>query len=399
MSGLPVSVGTEVKEGDGGAEASRGKSAVIRRYAGAECLELVANCREEWMKALRGGAGGMVDLHADLLDSALGERAVVLFGEGDDEGEGARFAALAGQAIFLRMLAKPRVRVRLAGHRLIGSEIVGCATARDRLPFIEGMFDLVAGRETECVMVEDLEVGSGMQEALVSRAGSDRRVMLHQPGASQTRWWIDFGGDPGRYWEKFSKKTRETLRSKVRKLGHEVVKFTSVDEAPEFLKLAEEISRTSWQSKRMGLRISDSAESREYWRKVAGIGAFRSYVLRQGGRPIAFMVGRQWEGRFYYEEAGYDLGLAKQSPGTVLQVRVIEDLIEHDTPRLFDFSFGDGEHKRFFGNRQTSSAAVLVLRRSWRNLAISGLQRASASAVASLRSSRLYKRLRRAQRA
>ncbi len=241
MSGLPVSVGTEVKEGDRGAEPTREKSAAIRRYAGAECLELIANCREEWMKALRRGAGGAVDLHADLLDSAWGERAVVLFSEADDEGEGARFAALAGQPIILRMLAKPRVRVRLSGHRLIGSEIVGCATARERRPFIEGMFDLVAGRETECVMVDDLEVGSAMQEALASQAGSDRRIMLHQPAASQARWWIEFGGDPGRYWEKFSKKTRETLRSKVRKLGHELVKFTSVDEALEFLKLAEEI--------------------------------------------------------------------------------------------------------------------------------------------------------------
>jgi hypothetical protein len=398
MSGSSLSIGTDITPVDLGAETARENGAVIQRRAGAQCRELIARRREEWLAALKMGKGGAVDLHPDLLGPACGEQAVILFSEANEEGGGMRFAALAGQQISLRILARPRVRVRMGGHRLIGSEIVGCASALDRHPFIDRVFELVAGRETECVMLDDLEAGSAMHETVVSRAGLDRRIMLHQPSATQARWWIDFPADASEYWKKFSKKTRETLRSRVRKLGHEVVKFTSVDEVPAFLRLAEEISKTSWQAKRMGLRISDSEDSRAYWGKVAGIGAFRSYVLRQGERPIAFMVGRQWEGRFYYEEAGYDLEFAKQSPGTVLQIRVIEDLIEHDTPQVLDFSFGDGEHKRMFGNRQTSSAAVLVLRRSWRNSALAGLHRASAGAVARFRSWGVYKYLRRAHR-
>jgi hypothetical protein len=392
-----MSIGTALETSVSADEMMRGEGASIQRFSGVPCGELIRNRRDGWLRALKSAAGGSVDLHPDLLAQTCGDALLVLSSAGADGGE-MKYAALAGQRIRMRVLIKPDLRLGLAGHRVIGNEIIGCTTPQDRGPFVEAMFDLVDRRESDCIMLDDLEIGSAMYQAVVSAAASDRRIMLHQPSGSQARWWIDFDADPAEYWKKFSKKTRETFRNKARKLEHTLLKFTSADDVAGFLKLAREVSQTSWQTKRMGLRISDTPETQQYWRTVAEIGAFRSYVLQQGERPIAFMVGRQWEGKFYYEEAGYDLEFSKQSPGTVLQIRVMEDLIEHDTPRVFDFSFGDGEHKRMFGNRKTDNAAFLLLRRSWRNSAVVGLQRAAAGVAGRLRSSRLYRHLRQSQR-
>ena len=49
-----------------------------------------------------------------------------------------------------------------------------------------------------------------------------------------------------------------------------------------------------------------------------------------------------------------------------LRLRMIEDMIARDTPWLMDFGFGDGEYKRRFCTRQTLSAGVLLLPRTWR---------------------------------
>lgn len=370
----------------------------VLRFEGPECFAQIHDHREQWLQSLRATPSATLDLHPDLLAPLCTEAnsgMLVLSSESGDADPKMQFAALAAQQIRMRILTRPNLCIRFRGHRLIGNEIAGCAAAKDRTPFVQAIFDLLSRRQSECIMLDDLELASSMHDAILSAARLDRRVTVHQPSGAQARWWIDFPPDPAGYWKKFSKKTREGFRAKVRKLDHEFLKFTAHDQVPAFLQMAHEISKTSWQTKRMGLRIANTPESERFWKILARIGAFRSYVLRHAGRPIAFMVGRQWNGRFYYEEAGYDVEFSRQSPGTVLQIRVLEDLISRDTPRLFDFSFGDGDHKRLFGNRQTNNAAILVLPRTWKNSAGVAIQRAATGIMGSLRSSRLYKHFRR----
>lgn len=180
------------------------------------------------------------------------------------------------------------------------------------------------------------------------------------------------------------------------------MRFTTKNDVARFLQQADHVSERSWQAKRLGSRVADSPEARRSLERLAQLGAFRSYILEQRGRPIAFALCRQWNGKFDYQEIGYDVEFAEYSPGTILLYRLLEDLIAHDSPRLFDFDSGDAEYKRMFGNRQTMSGPIMLTRRAWKYALIFGLSRSSSRTGSRLRSwagrSKPYKLLRRLYR-
>jgi CelD/BcsL family acetyltransferase involved in cellulose biosynthesis len=74
----------------------------------------------------------------------------------------------------------------------------------------------------------------------------------------------------------------------------------------------------------------------------------------------------QWKGCFITEETGYDQGYASHSPGRVLYYRVIQDLVERNSPRLMSMGFGDAEYKEIWANKQSLSGPVMLVRRSMR---------------------------------
>src|SRR5205823_2400496 len=147
----------------------------------------------------------------------------------------------------------------------------------------------------------------------------------------------------------------KNLKRKVTKLDHTIQVVNRADQVAGFLNDAHCISQESWQSKRLGLRIKNSPQEKALYEALAELGALRAYLLHHAGKPIAFSLGIQWNGGYLWDEVGHIAAFSEQSPGTVLFMRMLEDLIARDTPRIFDFGYGDGEHKRLFGTRQTQS--------------------------------------------
>ena len=83
------------------------------------------------------------------------------------------------------------------------------------------------------------------------------------------------------------------------------------------------------------------------------------------------MLGFEYTDCYYYTDVGYDPEYASWSVGTILQLKVLQDLYEGGSPpSLFDFSTGYGSHKARFGNVSRLEANVLLLPRTLRNRAI-----------------------------
>ena len=79
------------------------------------------------------------------------------------------------------------------------------------------------------------------------------------------------------------------------------------------------------------------------------------------GQPISFLRGELQNGVFHYETPGFDRDFEKHSPGLVLLLLVIKDLIENGC-RTFDFG-GGGDlqgYKARFGNRNLSCEALQI---------------------------------------
>jgi hypothetical protein len=233
---------------------------------------------------------------------------------------------------------------------------------------------LLGSGDSDCLLFEDLGVGSPLWQAL-GTAGRGREAATFYRGKPQRHWWIRFPENGEQYWGQFSRKTRYNLRRAAKKLDHTLAPVTEASQVVDFLAKVHQVEQKTWQARRLRVRFKNSPRERRFWEGIASLGALRSYLLEQKGQPLAFVLGIQWNGCFIYYDIGYDAAYAQYSPGTVLLFRLLEDLIARTPPRLFDFGFGDADYKQLFGNHQTLSGSVLLVRRAWRPLATASLDR------------------------
>ena len=80
-------------------------------------------------------------------------------------------------------------------------------------------------------------------------------------------------------------------------------------------------------------------------RNCAAAGALRLGVLCLDGVPIASQIWILWSGTTTLYKLAHDRRFDSFSPGTVLCMRMIERLIEHDRVTEIDFGIGDDVYK------------------------------------------------------
>ena len=298
-----------------------------------------------------------------------------------DQGPGepesfASLAALASKTIRVRLLPGLPWGISLRGRRLVGDQVLGDSTARASLDaFLDAAAWLLASGAVESPTSRTWKSIHPSERPCRKPAGK-AEVAVFPLGRPQPHWWIRFPERPRCTGNGFPARPGPTFA-----IGRRAWRTTCAcplhdpEEVPVFLEKARQVSQETWQAKRLGPRITNSPQQRQFWELVASHGAMRSYILEQHGRPLAFVIGVQWQGRFIHEETGYALSYAACSPGTVMLSRLLEDLIARDTPRVLDFGTGDAEYKRHFGNHQTQSGPMLLVPRRWRPITALRLDR------------------------
>jgi hypothetical protein len=157
------------------------------------------------------------------------------------------------------------------------------------------------------------------------------------------------------------------------------IQLTRVTEASEidaFLEAAYGISRTTWQFRRYGeLAARDLDMARSELQLLAKRGWLRSYLLKIGDVPCSFILGLQYGPRFHPYYVGVDDKWLTYSVGTVILLRVLEDLFNENSPRFYDF----GSHvkwQEFFGTESYPESSVWLFRRRAYPLLSSSVYRA-----------------------
>lgn len=333
--------------------------------------------RAAWRALVERTPGCSIELHPELvIDRADGPPTLVYL-----EHEGRTLSTVAVLVPKeLRLFSHPSVAWlgRLQGHRLAGNQLLGSADRAAAERFLSAVA-LYLGRDgADCIYIEDLDHASPLWQAVQDRRGA-AGPSIEQPRPSQPHWRIHFPRPADDYWKTLTAKSRYKTRRAARDLPHEVRRFTAPGDVQAFLAGAEHVSQRSWQGKRMGLRLSQEERFRAHFDALARLGALRSYLLFHKDHPIAFVYGWQWNGRFEYEEIGYDGAFAEQGPGRVLLYRVLEDLIAHDTPEVLDFGCGDAEYKRVFGTHESVSGPVVIASDTVKTQIWSGLRHTRAA--------------------
>jgi len=213
------------------------------------------------------------------------------------------------------------------------------------------------GEDVDAIVVRSHPLASAI--ATCETRGRVLRYVFARYG----RFHADLSGDFAGYLEKFSGKTRSTLRRKVRRFlelgeGSAMREYRAPEEMEAFVRQARRISALTYQEKLFDAGIPDDPAFVEELRSLAASDAVRAYLLLLRGEPVAYLCCPASDGVLMYQYLGYDPAHAELSPGTVLQYLAFESLFAERRFSIFDFTEGQGEHKRFFGTHETPCADI-----------------------------------------
>ncbi len=226
------------------------------------------------------------------------------------------------------------------------------------------------GLPFDMMYLEALPVDSPLYRALAELDGTRSPVWRYMPRPPQPHWLLKTNDDFEKYLMTFPGDRRGKLRRRVRKLDKEakepvrVERVTTPAQIANFLAQVEQVSTVSWQGTKLQQVVRDAPEERAKLIRHAEKGWMRSYLLYVGERCIAFVIGAQESGIFYYDRIGYDPAWSQYAPGIVLFYKVVEDLHAHDKPGWLDFGTGDNNYKRLYGTESHACVDVYLLRRS-----------------------------------
>jgi len=225
----------------------------------------------------------------------------------------------------------------------------------------------------EALFFEGISVQGATYRLITSNKALARRVVVIRLGKPFEHQYARLPQKYEQYLQQLSSKSRQSLLYSERKLTKEMNGeveargFKSVDDVAAFLLDGSAISRKTYQWNLLGLGLRDCPSTRARLAMAAHKGWLRSYILYCRGLPVSFMLGYQYGGCYYYTDVGFDPVYAKWSVGSVLQLKVMQDLYQQDgRPELFDFSTGYGEHKERFGSESRLEANVLLMPRTMR---------------------------------
>jgi hypothetical protein len=187
------------------------------------------------------------------------------------------------------------------------------------------------------------------------------------------RYYIDLNGSAEDYLNKFSSRSRSTLRRKVRKFAEysdgdiDWCEYSSPEEMAVFYRHARAVSELTYQERLLDAGLPAGGDFHSHMQALALENSVRGYLLFHQGKPVAYLYTPIQKGSLIYQHLGYDPGYAKWSPGTVLQWLVIEKLFTSGSYNLFDFTSGEGSHKKYFSTGSQRCADIYHLRPTLRN--------------------------------
>ena len=169
--------------------------------------------------------------------------------------------------------------------------------------------------------------------------------------------------------------TRSGLKRKAKKVMEasggmlDVRRFRTPDELSQFHAVARGISERTYQEKLLGGGLPEDAAFLQSMYALAAAGAVRAWLLYVGGEPAAYLYCPIENGIVRYDHVGHDPVYNDLSPGGVLMLEAMRDLYAEPDLRWFDFTEGDGQHKRSFATNGAECLDLLLLRATLTNRA------------------------------
>ncbi|RYD59770.1 MAG: GNAT family N-acetyltransferase [Sphingomonadales bacterium] len=209
----------------------------------------------------------------------------------------------------------------------------------------------------------------GLREVMVAASG-DMLAFVRQ---RYTRYFIDFSIGFESWWNGLSSNARQSLKRKAKKIAAEsggdldVRAFTRPEELDGFHDVARRISLRTYQERLLGSGLPDSPEFLREMVAMAAADRVRAWLLYIAGEPAAYLYCPIQGDNVIYAHVGHDPAFNDLSPGAVLQLEAMRDLFDENRFARFDFTEGEGQHKRQFATDGVACVDLLLLRPSLAN--------------------------------
>jgi CelD/BcsL family acetyltransferase involved in cellulose biosynthesis len=236
---------------------------------------------------------------------------------------------------------------------------------------------------------------------LADVATGERLVAVRQ---RYTRFYTDLTIGYDRWLATLSASARATLKRKDRRAaaaGLEVRAYRTPADVDVFHPLARGVSAKTYQERRLDAGLPGDAAAVARLRTLAAADRLRAWLLLRDGAPVAYLCCTAEGATLRYDYVGHDPALAALSPGTVLHLAAMRALFADRFAR-FDFTEGEGQHKRAFATAGVACVDLLLLRPTVAHramlAALAGFDGAVAAAKRATRHPRLAALVRRIRR-
>lgn len=223
----------------------------------------------------------------------------------------------------------------------------------------------------------------------------DTRGLIVAERQRYRRWYADLSMGWDAYHAGMSGNLRSTLKRKGKKIAGEnggaidIRRYRRPEELAAFHLAARPLAAGTYQEKLLGMGLPGDPAWVEAMLRAAAADAARGWLLFVGGEAVAYLYCPIDRGTVVYEYVGHDGRFDALSPGTVLMAAALRDLMDEGTHARFDFTEGEGQHKRQFATGHVEACDLFLLRPTIANraamVALNGFDRAVAFAKRRLR--------------
>lgn len=243
---------------------------------------------------------------------------------------------------------------------------------------VRHLWSALAAGEADAVAFHKLSEESPLLRAV--QAHGPRRWREKNP-VWMAHWQTALESEPGFLLKSMKPKHRALIRKRERDLeaafpGKVSWRWVSrFDDVAAFCAQVEEVAARTYQ-RGLGSGFRNDEEHRRRYALYADRGQLRAQVLEIEGKIHAFDIGIIYHDTFFGAETGYDQRLREFSPGTLVMLRMIDELVREGI-RKVDWGLGDAHYKQNLGNRSWRESTVRLFAPSAKGLLLMSMLGAS----------------------
>lgn len=236
---------------------------------------------------------------------------------------------------------------------------------------VRHLLSLLASGEADAVAFHNLSEHSPLLEALLLRGP---RWLCEKTPVWSEHWSMALPEKPGFLMKKMKSKHRGWIRNRQRKLESAFLGKVSwrwmsrFDDVPGLCARLETVAARTYQR---GLEAGfvDDEEHRRRFALFANRGQLRIQLLEIDGMVQAFWIGTIYKGVFHSSATGYNPNLRAYEPGTLVFLRMVDELVREGVRKL-DFGLGGASYKQRFGDQCWPEATLRLFAPTAKGLAL-----------------------------